>query len=140
MARISERISSAVATVTCPGCEQRVVPVTKAAPGSSSPAESSGSAKRWSFIWRPPSGPVCPECFFPLERLTRRLKWVHTASIGLVLLILGALVTFVRLAGNQGEWMGALARMILSVGAVALIVGAVGVVVGGRSRGASSQP
>lgn len=140
MARIRERISQAVGTVACPGCGQRVVPVIRKAPGAPDGSPAPTGSQRWSFIWRAPSGVVCPECFFPLERLAQRMKWVHTATFGVILIILGVLIVTVRLMGSEGAWMAVLARAFIWVGVLALLVGAAGVVVGGRSGGASRTP
>jgi hypothetical protein len=67
------------------------------------------------------------------------MKWVHTASLGLGLLVLGALVIVVRLMGSEGDWTVLLARILVWVGAIAVVVGVLGVVLGGRHGGSSSQ-
>lgn len=54
-----------------------------------------------------------------------------------MLLPLGVLVTFVRLAGSQGAWMVSLARGLFAAGVVAFVVGVVGIVAGGRASAGS---
>ena len=134
MPRVSERISSAVMSVTCPGCGKRVVPTVMNKPPGAGPL-SSEAGKRWSFIWRPPSGEVCPECFFPLQRLARRLVWVRTFSAGLVLLVAALMLTVLWLFNRATGWVGMAARVSAAVGAVLLVVGIGGIVLGGRSQG-----
>jgi hypothetical protein len=136
MGRISERISEAMSTVECPGCGKRVVP-TPAAPPDASAQPSAPPAEgdqRWSFIWRPPSGQVCPECFFPLARFARRLKWVRTFSAGLVILVIALMLFVLWLLNPASDWPVQAARLVAAVGAVVLLVGVVGIVVGGRRK------
>jgi hypothetical protein len=133
MNRISERISATVSSVKCPGCEKRVLP-TFAAPEA--PPETGGEESgqpRWSFIWRPPSGEVCPECGFPLQRYARRVKWIRLFSAGIVLLTLGVLLAVLGTISEPSRWVGTVRNGLLGVGLVAFLVGLVGVVLGGRS-------
>jgi hypothetical protein len=136
MDRISERISSAISTLECPGCGKRVVPIVASPPGAggppASPSDQSEEGKRWSFIWRPPSGAICPECFFPLARYVRRLKWVRTFSAGLVLLV-GALMLFIlSLLNPASTWAGSGARLVVGIGGLVTVVGIGGIVLGGQ--------
>lgn len=131
---ITERISSAVSTVRCPGCGKRVVPTVVASPPGAAPTPGPPAQRdeRWSFIWRAPSGQVCPECFFPLTRYARRLKWVRIFSAGLVLLVMALMFFILWMFNPAGEWAAGVARVVGVIGAGALLVGLGGIVVGGR--------
>ena len=136
MGEIAERISSAMSTVRCPGCGKRVVPTAAAPPGAQAPTPgpSVRSDERWSFIWRAPSGQVCPECFFPLARYARRLKWVRLFSGGLVLLVTALMFFILWLLNPAGTWAAGVARVVAVIGAAVLVLGVGGIVVGGRRR------
>ena len=138
MARLSERISTAVSTVECPGCGKRVSPVVMAPPSGPNAAAPTSAARgpedRWSFIWTPPSGNVCPECFFPLDRYVRRLKWVRTLQAGLVLLVAAVMLLVLSLVDRTAAWAGTAARIVAAPGAVALVLGLAGIVIGGRTH------
>jgi hypothetical protein len=128
-------------TVSCPGCGKRVVPTVSAPPDT--PAPTPGAAEtgeRWSFIWRPPSGMVCPECFFPLSRYARRLKWVRVFSGGLALLVAALMLTLLWMFSPQSTWPVRAARIVALVGAAVLLVGAGGIVIGGRRRPDDQAP
>ena len=129
MSRMSQRISSALVGVKCPGCGKRVTPTVELG----EPTESSAPGKRWSFVWRPPSGDVCPECRFPLGRYARRMKWIRLFITGIMLLIVdGALVVIGAI--SESPMSPALVRAVGIVGAVALCVGLIGLIVGGRAE------
>lgn len=132
MNRLSQRVSNALVGVRCPGCGNFVVPRAASPPAG---AESGASApgKRWSFVWRPPSGPVCPECEFPLERYTRRLKWIRLMVTGIVLVTLSVLLLVLGMMGGGVGWGQLLQRVLGVTGAVAFLVGFLGIVIGGRS-------
>jgi hypothetical protein len=142
MGRISERISQAMSTMECPGCGKRVVPTRAAPPGAPAPtpAPPADGDQRWSFIWRPPSGQVCPECFFPLARYARRLKWVRTFSTGLVVLVMALMLFILWLLNPAGGWAVRAAQVMAAVGVVVLAVGLAGIVVGGRRTAGDGPP
>jgi len=132
VARLSERISAVMTGVRCPGCGAFVTP-TMPANGEAAEGVPTGPGKRWSFVWRPPSGEVCPECAFPLARFARRLKWMWTFRTGVVLLVVAfALLLVKRYAGDSGGLAWAL-RILGGAGVAAVAVGVVGLIVGGRS-------
>jgi hypothetical protein len=131
MKRISERISAAVTGVKCPGCSQFVTPTIKV-PDGPSEAEMSAPGKRWSFVWRPPSGEVCPECGFPLARFARRLKWMWTFRVGVISLVLAFLLLLVKRYGSVETALNWPLRVLGLFGSLALVVGVVGLIVGGR--------
>jgi hypothetical protein len=132
VARISERISAVMTGVRCPGCSAFVTPTMAASDGSAEGAPT-GPGKRWSFVWRPPSGEVCPECGFPLARFARRLKWMWTFRLGVVLLVVAfGLLLVKRYGGDAGGLVWAL-RISGGAGVLAVAVGVVGLIVGGRS-------
>ena len=133
MNRIGDRISAAVAGVRCPGCNQYVVP-TFAAPSDATSGEQSVPGKRWSFVWREPSGKVCPKCSFPLDRYANRVKWMRLFGAGVVLLTISLLTYVVGRFGDLPGWLPWARRAGLALGAVAFLVGLVGLVVGGRSE------
>ncbi len=131
--RFSERISTAVTGgVQCPGCGKVVKPVLPAM----EPEPAAEGGKRWSFVWRDPSGEVCPECQFPLARYARRLKWIRTFSVGVVLLTIAFLLYALGRMTEFPSWFGWVVQACAGIGFVALLIGLVGLVVGGRSRSA----
>ncbi|MDH3456337.1 MAG: hypothetical protein OER90_05795 [Gemmatimonadota bacterium] len=101
--------------------------------------ESAGEAAakpggRWSFVWRPPSGEVCPECGFPLARFARRLKWMWMFRLGVMLLTAAFVLVLVqRFAGvGAGAGMWWVLVSLGGVGLLATVIGIAGLVVGGR--------
>jgi len=131
MPRISDRISAAWTTVRCPGCDKNVVPSTGPVPGAPTPTASE-TAPRWSFIWLQPSGAICPECFFPLDRYAKRLKWVQTFIMGVALVTLSIVLLIIAMLGGFEGWLRILLRITAVAGIVALVVGLIGIIVGGR--------
>jgi len=131
MTRLSQRISAAVTGVRCPGCGQFVTPTLKAPEGPSE-AEMSAPGKRWSFVWRPPSGEVCPECSFPLARFARRLKWMWTFRTGVLALLVAFALLLVKRYGGVESALNWPLRVLGVLGVLAVIVGVVGLIVGGR--------
>ncbi len=138
MNRISARISTAMAGVKCPGCGQYVVP-TEIAVDTSSEAGEGGPGKRWSFIWRPPSGRLCPKCSFPLERYARRAKWIRLFTAGVVLLTTTVLLVVLAMISGFSGWLVWAQRVTGAAGIVAFLVGLVGIVLGGR-HGPEAEP
>lgn len=131
MNRISQRLEAAMTTVRCPGCGKTVVPTVMAAPTEG--GEATGAARgRWSFVWRAPSGRVCPECDFPLERYARRAKWIRVFSLGVVTLTITFLLYVAGRINPLPGWVVGLERVLLILGLAALVVGLTGMVIGGR--------
>ncbi len=124
------RISAALTSLRCPGCGKTVQPVRPVSQGPSP----IGGETRWSFVWRPPSGVVCPECRFPLGRYARRLKWIRLFSAGALLLVVAAALYVVRRVTEAPVWLSGLQRGALVAGVAAFVLGVVGLVVGGRSK------
>jgi hypothetical protein len=116
--------------VQCPGCGKVVKPVFPVMEPEATDAE---GGKRWSFVWRDPTGEVCPECQFPLARYTRRLKWIRTFSVGVVLLTVAFLLYALGRMTDFPSWFGWVVRVSAGIGLGALLIGLVGLVVGGRS-------
>ena len=131
MNRISKRISSALSGVKCPGCNKFVVPTLM--PGQEPPVETQDTGRRWSFVWRPPSGEVCPECFFPLARYSRRVRWIRLFTAGVVLLTISFLLYLIIRFGSSSQGLLWVLRTTTTVGLLAFLVGLVGLIVGGRS-------
>lgn len=127
MNRISTAINAALAGVRCPGCGNHVVPTVPAGD-----AAASKPGERFSFVWRPPSGEVCPQCGFPLARFAKRAKWIRLFGLGVVMV--GIAVVLLVLLGGEIDltWVPLLARVLLSLGGLAIVVGLVGLIVGGR--------
>lgn len=127
MNRISTAINAALAGVRCPGCGNHVVPTLPAGD-----AAASKPGERFSFVWRPPSGEVCPQCGFPLARFAKRAKWIRLFGLGVVMV--GIAVVLLVLLGGEIDltWVPLLARVLLSLGGLAIVVGLVGLIVGGR--------
>ena len=134
MTRISERISAAMTGVKCPGCSGFVTPTLKAPEGPSE-EEMSAPGKRWSFVWRPPSGEVCPECGFPLARFARRLKWMWMFRVGVLSLVAAFVLLLVKRYSGVESALNLPLRVLGLFGLLALVVGVVGLIVGGRSGG-----
>jgi len=133
MNRISTRISNAISGVKCPACEKHVTPIfVSGEPGVDDQQQVDG---RWSFVWRPPIGEVCPECNFPLARFARRAKWIRLFSAGVALLTIAFLLQVLGKMTTLPEWYQWVPGTLAVVGLVAFLVGLVGLVVGGR-RGA----
>ncbi len=130
MNRISTRISGALTGVRCPGCRKFVQPTLIPVPGSEPDQAETGP--RWSFVWRPPSGEVCPECQFPLARFARRVKWIRTFQLGVVLLTISALLFLLGRFGETPSWIVWTYRVSGGLGALAFLVGLTGLVVGGK--------
>jgi len=127
MNRISTRISAAFAGVKCPGCGNYVVPT---APPDDAAASKPG--ERFSFVWRPPSGAVCPRCGFPLARFAKRVKWIRLFALG-VIVVGVAMVVLVLLGGEVDlTWVSTLVRVLLGLGGLAILVGLLGLIIGGR--------
>ena len=129
--RISSRINEAFSTVKCPGCGKNVTP-TFATHDDGSESGQDQDGKRWSFIWRPPSGEVCPECSFPISRYAYRRKWIHLFMVGIALLTVGALLfVFAMMSGFPG-WFVWIVPSVVAVAILTLVVGLVGIIVGGH--------
>jgi hypothetical protein len=129
--RISNRITEAFSTVKCPGCGKSVTP-TFATPDDGSESGKDEDGKRWSFIWRPPSGEVCPECSFPISRYAYRRKWIQLFMAGIAgLTIVALLFIFAMMSGLPG-WLVWIVRIGAVAALLTVVVGLVGIVVGGR--------
>jgi len=127
--RITNRIASVVATIKCPACGERVVP-TFATPPPSAPESQEG--KRWSFIWRPPSGEVCPKCQFPLARYARRAKYIRSFFIGIVFLVASFTLIVLQIIGGLSETVSWVGMILGGIGLIVLVVGLVGIILGTR--------
>lgn len=136
MNRVSERISAVMTTVKCPSCGKFVTPTDKFVGGGEDEAKAevpSESGARWSFLWVPPQGQLCPECDFPLARYARRAKWIRLFLGGIAMLTISLLLHVTNLmAASSSPALAWTARVLLTVGLVALLVGLIGIVIGGR--------
>ena len=133
MNRISQRIAAAVAGVRCPGCGKVVMPVeVPVMAGEASRA--AGGEDRWSFLWRAPSGPVCPECSFPLGRYARRVKWIRLLLTGVVLVTISLLLLVVGMMGEGSRLWWMVQRTVGVVGLAVLSTGLGGVIIGRRRK------
>jgi hypothetical protein len=133
MNRIGARISEAIAGIKCPGCNQYVVP-TFALSGDPTDEEQTVPGKRWSFVWREPSGKVCPKCSFPLDRYAKRVKWMRLLGTGVVLLTVSLLTYVMERFSGLPTWFYWVQRAGVAIGGLAFLVGLVGLMVGGRSE------
>lgn len=127
MSRMRQRIDTALSGVKCPGCGKFVMPTVDL--GES--MEQAGAGKRWSFVWRPPTGDVCPECRFPLGRYARRAKWIRLFIVGIMLLAIDASLLLIGEVGGNSTPSGLLQALGFA-GGVALVVGLLGLIIGGR--------
>ncbi|MEJ2240445.1 MAG: hypothetical protein P8X82_19310 [Gemmatimonadales bacterium] len=132
MNRIGDRISAVVAGVKCPGCNQYVVP-TFAIPDDTTAGDQTVPGKRWSFVWREPSGKVCPKCSFPLDRYTKRVKWMRLFAAGVVVLTISLLTYVMERFTDVPAWLSGGRQAGIALGGLSLLVGLLGLVVGGRS-------
>jgi hypothetical protein len=121
------RISDALRGVKCPGCGKFVTPTADVG----EPTEPTGEGKRWSFVWRPPSGDVCPKCRFPLGRYAHRMKWIRLFILGIVILAVDATLMILGEVGVASVSRGLL-RVLGVVGGISLTVGLIGLILGGR--------
>jgi hypothetical protein len=138
MNRISERVSAAIAGVKCPGCGEYVIP-SELPMADAVPVDEGGPGKRWSFIWRPPSGRLCPKCNFPLERYARRAPWIRLFVAGVVLLTTTVLLIVLAMMSGFSRWLVWAQRVTGAVGLVSFLTGLAGIVLGGR-HGPESEP
>lgn len=129
MSRMSQRISTALAGVKCPGCGKYVMPTVELG----EPGQQAEPGKRWSFVWRPPSGDVCPECRFPLGRYARRMKWIRLFILGIMILAIDVALLLIGEIGGGGM-PGALLQVLGVIGGVSLVAGLIGLIIGGRSE------
>ncbi len=127
------RLSARFTGVKCPGCGGFVTPTVPAADGAAEEAAPPPGG-RWSFVWRPPSGEVCPDCGFPLARFARRLKWIWLFRLGVMLLTVAFVLLLVRQFVGVGARVGWVLQLIAAVGLLITVVGIVGLVVGGRRK------
>lgn len=130
MGRLTERVSSMLDAIDCPGCGKTVTPTTQG-DAEAPPAD----GRRMSFVWRPSSRATCPECGFPIERFLRRQRWIRLFLGGVVLVTVGAtlfMVDWIRGAiGGVATWSGV---GMAGLGAVLLVSGLVGIVIGEHAR------
>ena len=131
MPRLSDRISAALSTVTCPSCHQQVVP-TDPAPVEAAPESKEGA--RFSYIWIEPGGKVCPECTFPLDRYARRVKWLETFVAGIGVLTLWVVLGVLSTGLQFPVWLRWVQVGLAGVGTALFLVGVVGLLLGGRRR------
>ena len=132
MASIAERISSTLQGIECPGCMKRVVPTfLEGGEGEEQVPPPDG---RWSFVWRPTSGLVCPECKFPLGRYAQRLKWVRLLGLGIASATAAVLLWVVGMMGGAGDALRMMQRILGGFGALAIVLGGLGIILGGRRR------
>lgn len=130
MNRISTRISEAMSGVKCPACEKHVTPKFVAPePGADDQPQVDG---RWSYVWLPPSGEVCPECNFPLARYAKRAKWMRLFGAGVAVLTVAFLLHVLGKMITVPAWYSLVPRTMALLGLGAFFVGLVGLVVGGR--------
>ena len=131
MNRISQRLESVMSAVKCPGCGKTVIPAMFSSPEEGRQGTDAPGG-RWSFVWRPPSGRVCPECDFPLERYARRAKWIRVFSLGVATLMFAFLLYVAGRINPLPGWTVTLERWFLVLGLVAFLFGLTGMIVGGR--------
>jgi hypothetical protein len=124
------RISKALTGVKCPGCGKFVTPTADAGEPTE-PTERTGEGKRWSFVWRPPSGDACPHCRFPLGRYAHRMKWIRLFILGIVILAIDATLMIIGEVGVASVSRGLL-QVLGVVGGISLTVGLIGLILGGR--------
>ena len=128
MARLSQRISTVWSTVKCPRCGMFVHP-DHLAVASASPTPGADE-KRWSLLWRPPRGDICPECDFPLSKYFGRLKWIRLMMVGVAIVLVALFLQMIGLVAQiSSVYIVFLKRSVLA-GAVLFGIGFAGVILG----------
>ena len=130
--RLSQTISTAWSTVKCPRCGKHVRPnQLVAASGMPVPMEG-GDQKRWSLLWLPPRGDVCPDCDFPISKYMGRIKWIRLMMVSVLVVLVALLLQMMALVAQIDALYIAVLKRVILVGAVLFAVGLVGVIVGRR--------
>ncbi len=104
------------------------------APKQTADVQATAPGKRWSFVWRPPSGAGCPRRGFPLERYRRSMRRIRTPRIGAVALLLALSVLLVDRYTKIRRRLVVLCRVLGAAGTLTFLVGGIGLVVGGRQE------
>lgn len=134
MGRLTARVDSILDAVECPGCGSTVSPNQNQDTASES-QPAGGPGNRVSFVWRPTSRAVCPDCGFPIERFLRRQRWIRLFLAGVVLLTLSGAAFMVNwIRGSPAGWAYGVLGTMVGIGATVLIVGLLGLAIGGRAR------
>ena len=131
MNRLTQRISTMWSAVKCPRCGRLVQPDTLL-PEEGAPPPAADDEKRWSFLWTPPRGDVCPECDFPLSKYFGRLKWIRTFVIGVAIVLLSVALQLIGLGIRPGTRFVQFTMAGVLIGAAVAIIGALGVIIGGK--------
>lgn len=120
-------------TVKCPACGKTVTPRSVTSTETpAAPAATTASGERWSFAWRPPSGSICPECLFPLERYLRRRPWILVFRTGVVGATAAVLLQLGLQFGSLPTSLGLIVRIAGVIGVLGIVVGGAGMLLGGR--------
>ena len=130
MARLTQSISAMWSTVKCPRCGKSVHPDQIALAGVS--ATPGGNEKRWSLLWSPPRGDVCPECDFPISKYIGRLKWIRLMMVSVLIVLVALFLQMIALVAQvDAVYIAVLKRTVLA-GAGLFVVGSAGVILGRR--------
>ena len=120
-------------TVKCPACGKTVTPRSSTSTATpTAPAAATASGERWSFAWRPPSGSICPECLFPLERYLRRRPWILVFRAGVAFATVAILLQLGLRFANLPASLSLLVQITGVLGALGILVGGAGMLFGGR--------
>jgi len=129
MSRLTQRISTMWSAVKCPRCGKVVQPGALVPEDGSTPPPDDA---RWSFLWTPPRGDVCPECEFPLSKYFGRLKWIRTFVIGVAIVILSVALQLIGLGIRPRTRFVQFTMIGVLIGAAVTVVGALGIIIGGK--------
>ena len=130
MSRLTQSISAMWSTVKCPRCGKSVHPDQIALAGVS--ATPGASEKRWSLLWLPPRGDVCPECDFPISKYIGRLKWIRLMMVSVLIVLVALFLQMIALVAQvDAVYIAVLKRTVLA-GAGLFVVGSAGVILGRR--------
>lgn len=125
MARLTQRVSAMLTTVTCPRCGTVVDP-------KNIVTEDSAPGERRSYLWLAPRGDFCPKCDFPLSKYFGRIQWIRTMAAGVMLVLIAFVCELVGAMIRFPEWYYTVMRNLIRLGALVTAVGAVGVLIGRR--------
>jgi hypothetical protein len=128
MARLTQRVSALLTTVTCPRCGTVVDPNTIV-------TEDASPGERRSYLWVAPRGDFCPNCDFPLSKYFGRIQWIRTMAAGVVLVLVGFVCELVGAMIRFPEWYYFVMRNVIRLGAILTAIGALGVLIGKKHTG-----
>ncbi len=130
MTRLTQRISTMWSSVKCPRCGKMVHPDQIALAGAT--PTPGANAKRWSLLWLPPRGDVCPECDFPIAKYVGRIKWIRLMMVSVLIVLVALFLQMIALVAQSDAMYIAILKRTVLAGAVLFAIGSAGVILGKR--------